>query len=819
MRTILALTVSLAIGSAALAQNLLINPSFNDPPSPGAPACNSNTTPNASFPGWDDSSGQVKRNDSFGGPTCLDGARMGYSGQQFSRHTYQTVTGLPSGAADYVFTGMWASTVISNTATFSAEVRSGTDPNANLLNQVSRTLGPNIVENWTSFAVPVTKPAGVTTLTVVLRTVANNGFGVAFHAEDASLAQTSCLPIPSITSVDPVFGTRGPTPVTITVTGTGFISGNTTVKLVRDSEPTITGTGTIVSGGSIVSANFDLSNAVLGPWNIQVDVTANSCPSVSASNAFTVISQTFTNGSFELPDPGTSGCPVTPVAGVPTNWLAQEFGEWGFSNRLNRDGWINNGTLTTLPTCPPPDGDHYATIAALTSTAGANARSYQTFNVNPGSKYTLSGYFAGSGNNTARIRLLDGGLTATELGAADIHVGAGAYDWSFVFATGLPTTNVMTAMMTIQRTGGTPNALHADALTVEECVGTSPSVGSATPNKGVNSGVVNLTIDGSGFAGTPTVLLSRSGMTVAGTGVNLVNANQLTANFDLTGLPSGLYDVIVKQGGCVGRAEDVFVVAALDFINGSFEDPDAPVNHGACIGGNAPQPVGGLPTGWNTNAPAGLIRDGNAPLPPNAASACVASSDGGHYGTMSASGTLRAWQTISVFSSATYRFSGEFAGTGDFVIKLVDGADPAATPIAETPVFAAASPSGTWVEASVEATAVSEVMTVVWEIQNAAPGGHADGLAFVNVAGGCNPVRADADGDGDVDSTDFAAFQRCHTGPGAFTLSAECACFNSDGGEAGAQDIDQADFTNLFLPCATRPGVEQTNTLCDGFAP
>lgn len=34
----------------------------------------------------------------------------------------------------------------------------------------------------------------------------------------------------------------------------------------------------------------------------------------------------------------------------------------------------------------------------------------------------------------------------------------------------------------------------------------------------------------------------------------------------------------------------------------------------------------------------------------------------------------------------------------------------------------------------------------------------------------CNTPWADADGDHDVDSDDFAVFQKCYTGPGSFTL-------------------------------------------------
>lgn len=822
----------LAFSSVAGAQNLLVNPSFNSPPSPGAPAqCNPNSTANSSFPGWDDSTGMVKRNDNVGAPACTDGAFMGYSGQAFSRWTYQTVTGLPSPAADYTFSGLWSHTVVfgeTSMATFRAEVHSGSDPNANLLGETVKIKGCcNSENNFTPFAVSVSKPAGVTSLTVVLRTQAANAYGVAMHAEDTSLVQTTCVPLPSISGVSPMFGVRGAAQRKITVTGAGFIPGATVVRLTRAGQSDIVGSSPMVTGGGTsVSADFNLSGAALGEWNAQVDVTANGCPSTSAVSAFTVILPAFTNGSFEWPVAGAAECPADPIRGVPTDWLADEFVEWGFGNRLGRNGYMeNNQTLEELPlgflpSCPPPDGDHYGTMASYVQTSGPNARAYQTISVTPGAFYTFGGFFAGSGDNTAKIRLLNGGIMGTELAASPIHEDPSSYDWTYQYVSAQAAGEVMTAALTIRRDGGTPNAVHADALSVEQCVGETPSISTVSPVDGVNSGLVELTIDGFGFAGAPVVLLNRFGATVFDGSPTLVNSNRLLASFDLTNLPSGPYDVIVKQGGCIAEAEAPFVVAGLALVNGGFEDPSVAVDHGDCSLGDPPQPVGGLPAGWNTDAPDGMIRDGNAPLPPGAAMACVPSSNGGHYGTLSASGTLRAWQTISVIPGAEYELSGEFAGSGDFYLRLIDGGDPAGpASIAESLVFSGNSPSGQWVQGLVQGTAVSGVMTVVWEIRDAAPGGHADGLGLVNLSGDCHPVRPDHDGDGDVDQTDFAAFQRCHTGPGLFTLAPGCACFDSDGGEAGMQDIDMTDFTNLFAPCSTRAGVPQTDTWCDGFAP
>src|SRR5690606_18835725 len=124
----------------------------------------------------------------------------------------------------------------------------------------------------------------------------------------------------------------------------------------------------------------------------------------------------------------------------------------------------------------------------------------------------------------------------------------------------------------------------------------------------------------------------------------------------------GRYSVIVKQGGCIGSQLGVEVlVAATEFVNGSFEEPFA----GDIDCGPPPAPVPGLPTGWNTDS--NLHRDGNSPIPPS----CPNPNDMGHYGFMSDAGAAsqRAWQTIAVDQGNQYTFSGEFGGlNGDHYI-------------------------------------------------------------------------------------------------------------------------------------------------------
>ncbi len=73
----------------------------------------------------------------------------------------------------------------------------------------------------------------------------------------------------------------------------------------------------------------------------------------------------------------------------------------------------------------------------------------------------------------------------------------------------------------------------------------------------------------------------------------------------------------------------------------------------------------------------------------------------------------------------------------------------------------------------------------------------------------CGPIRFDSDGDQDVDLTDFAAFQRCHTGEAATPDCSACRCFDVDG-DGRIATIDMA----AFEQCATRDRVA-ADPACD----
>lgn len=77
----------------------------------------------------------------------------------------------------------------------------------------------------------------------------------------------------------------------------------------------------------------------------------------------------------------------------------------------------------------------------------------------------------------------------------------------------------------------------------------APTLGSITPNSGETDTVVGITnLAGSNFQNGATVKLTRVAQPdIVATGVNVVNANQITCNLDLTGAVVGAWDVVVTN--------------------------------------------------------------------------------------------------------------------------------------------------------------------------------------------------------------------------------------------------------------------------------
>ncbi|HOW72512.1 MAG TPA: hypothetical protein PKY77_18080 [Phycisphaerae bacterium] len=766
--------------------------------------CHRDTQP---ITGWYTLTGDLynDRNDDLYIPTCPGGdnvAHLSMQGWGASGNTvYQTVAGVTPGQW-YTFSAVfWAGHMDVGGLTIKLQLIDGASPTGSVLAEKSYVQTNGATNAWLPlFVNGLAVSSGVTVKVSAL----NGGTqGWALHLDDCSLAQTTCIDPPTIDAIAPAYAARGTAAAAVTITGTGFATGagNTTVYLRMADQPDIKATTVVVApDGKSLTCKFKLTTAAIGRWHVVATIAGATCPTTVLPSGFNVILPAFSNGSFESPT-ATGACPV-PVGGVPgfpSDWLAHEQASYGYGSVLFRD------SDRFAPTCNPlPEGSHYAsTVSDNNGLAGAEASIYQTFIATAGASYTLSGYFAGGGNNTVKIALLDGDENAAVLGSeTTIHSPGSQYDWTFASTTGTPTSGLMTVKWTVALDGNEPHAAHADNLQVSVCQNPIALTG-ITPDRGINNGIADITnLAGTGFSGSPQVVFKHalSGAMVNATAEAVVSDSQITCNVDLRDQTSGYYDVIVVQEGCVGTLAGKFLLLADGLINGEFELPEATLQCGP------PSALAGPPSGWNFSDD--KWRDHNlwAPTCPRNVPLPDPADEHGHYQSMT-TGVDRnmrdqqAWQTLLVRPGGRYRFAGYFAGGGEnaVLIRLLDGGI-GGTEIAATPVYACTTGCGgyDWTYAEVSGVALSDVMTVVWELTGATTDGsaaHADGLTFQSP---CNLPFADANGDSSVDMVDFGLFQLCiGAGFGGEALPEACLCFERSG-DGRVTDTDVSEFVKCY---------------------
>lgn len=826
MYRLIALIV-LAVCSSGLGQNLLLNPTFTEPPI--ATSCqedwqdvtNWEMTPQSSPAGSGD-----RRNGDYKGPPCPRNGDDTHASLQGwgteTKLTWQTVTGLTTGQY-YKFSGLWFfghTFQVFGGLNVYAEMRTGSDPTAGtVIAYAQRTIVGKTTTAWLPFQACGQLTTG-TELTVVIKASSAGFDGFALHFDDLALeAVDTCVQPNSVDSIDPVYEVRGTTTVNATITGYGFVSGQVSVKLTQPGQPDIVATNIVVNSSTVLTCRFNLANAANGRWNVVATFTGGSPTEGILSSGFLVVLPSLSNGSFESPT--APGCPNGPNFGHPTDWLVNYTGSWGDAGY---DAWtVIRDDTHSAPTCPPPDGSHYASTYSIPPAPGAQPESqaFQTIKVDNTKTYTFSGYFAGDGNNTVTLELLDGDEFAGFVANADgglIHDNGPFYDWTFGYIQGKPTGSLMTVRWRVSTRNAGPHVAHADALRLDVCTGTITAA-SITPDNGDSTGnLTGVEIIGSGFSGgsVPKVMLGRTGLVpINATNVVVQSDTRLTCDLDLTGQPTGTRELVVFKDGCVAKKTDAFLVLAPALVNGEFElpDPGLPID---CVSPDSF--LKGVPSGWSTGltVPGSMDRDHHVHRP-----LTCPSSAGGHYGslTIDRAGELSAYQTLRVTPTAEYTFSGQFAGGGSnqAVIRLIDGTLETGTVLAETPINddAAGAPYD-WRTRSVKAFAPGAILTVVWNVTTSSQQSHAlhaDELAVAMSVQPCNDPFADADADGDVDQADFAVWQQCLTTGGSVPSDPiYCRCFDRDN-QIGDGDIDLLDYT-AFEQCASGPGVS-ANPACD----
>jgi len=122
----------------------------------------------------------------------------------------------------------------------------------------------------------------------------------------------------------------------------------------------------------------------------------------------------------------------------------------------------------------------------------------------------------------------------------------------------------------------------------------TPTVTAILPDSGVNTGIINITgVTGTNFRNGATIRLLKSGQPdITGSSVVFVSSTSLTCTFDLTGVATGIWNVVVTNPcGASGTLTGGFTVT----------EPAPPQNPNIGIGGQTPH--GGSGGGSPTNTP------------------------------------------------------------------------------------------------------------------------------------------------------------------------------------------------------------------------
>jgi len=353
-------------------------------------------------------------------------------------------------------------------------------------------------------------------------------------------------------------------------------------------------------------------------------------------------------------------------------------------------------------------------------------------------------------------------------------------------------------------------------------------------------------------------------------GFNLrMDGNDLLVDFNLTttyqGNPveCGRYSVQpVDSCGITNWMPDTVLVYAPELLNTSFEEGyvvDPRENNDVCVnpaqwdpngGGNKTKPKHWdvRKYGWQTQLD--IKRDGNVWHPctnPTGPGSVAEGMTGAHYGSIqcniSNDDEAVMWQTIAAPDVSTRPYHvyvdahmASFERLSYGYIRLIDGIDKIPVVITQTqipntqsidenaivrsPDFVATVPQGYVFQSDPPLLTVMFVLKSVTgdvcpagvcaDVELALKGLHLD--AVRNTFQPCpNSPWADTDNDDDVDSDDFAFFQRCLTVGNNQPMDPACQCLDRNGDNL--IDIDN-DFVQFQL-CGTGPGVTTVAPGCE----
>jgi hypothetical protein len=356
---------------------------------------------------------------------------------------------------------------------------------------------------------------------------------------------------PTLTSVLPNQGVRGTT-VAVTLTGTNFVIGATTVT-VGGSGATVTNVA--VSNGTSLTANFVLDPAApVGSRTVTVTTAAGT----SGPRIFTI----------SLPPPGAPTLTsVTPNEGIQDTTVAVTLTGTNFivgATTVNISGsgvTVNNvvvagSTSLTASFVLGPAAAAGARSVTVTTAAGTSGAQTFTIDLPPGPGIpTLTSVSPNQGLRGTTVAVT---LTGTNfvVGATTVNVGGGMTATNIVVGSSTsltanfvldPAAVVGPRIVTVTTAGGTS---VPQGFSVSQ---PPPTLTSVSPNQGVRGETVAVTLTGTNFVGgATTVTVGGGGVTV--TNVIVGSATSLTASFvlDVTAAGGARTVTVTTAGGTSG---------------------------------------------------------------------------------------------------------------------------------------------------------------------------------------------------------------------------------------------------------------------------
>ncbi|MGD1004452.1 MAG: type IV pilin N-terminal domain-containing protein [Methanoregulaceae archaeon] len=356
---------------------------------------------------------------------------------------------------------------------------------------------------------------------------------------------------PTVSTITPNTGNRG-WPVTITnLAGNNFVSG-AIVKLVNNTAgPDVAAYNVFVVSPTMITCNFNLLGVNQGIWNVTVQ-NPSSDPG-TLKNGFTVNSLAPTITGNSVPPTGNPGQLVT-ITNLPgTNYqpgALVDYYQGGTRINLTNVNVVSttqmSGTLQI-----PANAPTGAYNIMVTNTDGKSGTRTSAFTVPMVTGITPNTYVSGwtvSITNLAGNKFKDGAtvklvnasagpdITATNV----VVVSANQITCTFDL-TGAPAAR---RNVTVTNPDGETGTL-SNGFTITS---NAPTLTVRAPTNSNRGWPVGVTLTGTGFQPSPAVRLTRSGYSdVYAYGVTAGSPTQITCTFDLNGVTSGAWNILVTN--------------------------------------------------------------------------------------------------------------------------------------------------------------------------------------------------------------------------------------------------------------------------------